>query len=155
MTAPRDHREAADTQPRSARRESWVTPLAAAFALGGIGLRVYQFLQDRSLHIDEAALALNIRDRTFAGLLAPLDYGQTAPIGYLWVQKAVMLAFGESEFVLRAFPLAAGIAAVVLFAYLARRVLPSHLLAPAIAIFAFGRYSIYWASDLKPYSIDL
>ena len=53
----------------------------------GIALRLWQYLADASLWVDEAALARNIVDRSPAGLLAPLDYGQAAPWGFLLIEK--------------------------------------------------------------------
>lgn len=70
----------------------------------GILLRLAQYLYNRSLWIDEAALALNIRDRSFSELFYPLDYAQAAPIGFLIVEKLFYQTLGHSEYVLRLFP---------------------------------------------------
>jgi hypothetical protein len=123
--------------------------------LSGAGLRLYQYFANRSLFIDEAALALNVRERSFAQLLAPLDHAQTAPIGFLWLEKAIMLVLGQSEYALRMPALLAGLLSLPLFLALARRVLPAHLLGAAMATFAFGEYLIYWSSDAKPYALDV
>lgn len=154
-TDPPGHPEAAPPAPPAASRWSWITPFAAAVAISGILLRLIQFFYNRSLYIDEAALALNVRDRPFLELLDPLQWGQTAPIAFMWLQKALLVVFGDGEMVLRAIPLLAGILSVPLFMLVARRALPVHLRTPAIAIFAFSPYPIHWASDAKPYSVDL
>ena len=43
-----------------------------------VGLSSYQFLNNRSLWLDEASLALSIVNRNYFELLFPLDYGQVA-----------------------------------------------------------------------------
>ena len=45
-------------------------------------------------------------------LAQPLDYAQSAPIGFLFAQK-VMVNFGSGELWLRAIPFAASLAALV------------------------------------------
>ncbi len=61
--------------------------LLYSITLLGISLAIYQFFYNRSLWNDEAALALNIIDKSFSQLLQPLDYKQVAPIAYLFVEK--------------------------------------------------------------------
>ena len=46
----------------------------------GIFLRLFQYLHNRSLWLDEASLALNLIEKTFSELLQPLDYGQMARV---------------------------------------------------------------------------
>ena len=43
-----------------------------------VGLSSYQFLNNRSLWLDEASLAKSIVNRNYFELLFPLDYGQVA-----------------------------------------------------------------------------
>jgi hypothetical protein len=50
----------------------------------GVLLRVLRYYANRPLWLDEAALANNIRDLSFAGLTKPLAWGHGAPIGFLW-----------------------------------------------------------------------
>jgi len=50
-------------------------------------LRVVEFARDRPLWLDEAMLALNIAARSFAQLARPLDYDQSAPVAYLWLER--------------------------------------------------------------------
>jgi hypothetical protein len=125
------------------------------FVAAGIGLRLYQYLWNRSLFLDEAALALNLRDRSFLEMLQPLDHAQFGPAGLLLLQKALVTLFGGSEYVLRAPILVAGIAALVLFAMLARRILPARVAWLAVALLAVAQYPIFWSTDSKSYGIDL
>src|SRR5688572_28681353 len=85
--------------------------LAVGLALGvGAALRLFALGSGASLYVDEAMLALNIGTRSLSGLLRPLDYGQTAPIAFLWAERLVVALAGMSEVSLRAIPFLAGIA---------------------------------------------
>ena len=85
-----------------------------ALGLGavGIALRLYAFVVNNSLFVDEAALTRNILDRPWRMLLVPLDFAQVAPPGFLLTEKAVVTMFGSSEQALRLFPLICGLASV-------------------------------------------
>ena len=64
--------------------------IAWAFVGLGIVIRTIRFLLNFPLWPDEAYLAHNYLDRGYLDLLRPLDYGQVAPLLYLWVQKTVV-----------------------------------------------------------------
>ena len=78
--------------------------IAAIAILVGIALRVIEFARDRPLWLDEAMLSLNIASRSFAQLARPLDYDQTAPVLYLWIEGSLVTLGGVSERSLRALP---------------------------------------------------
>lgn len=126
-----------------------------ALVLFGAALRIYAYAGNPSLWLDEAALAQNIIGRSFVGLLAPLDRQQVAPLGFLWLEKAAVSLFGTSEYALRLVPLLASLATLPLFALVARR-----LLAPIAAIFALALFAtatplLYFAAEMKQYSLDV
>src|SRR6188768_2697709 len=131
----------------------WQFLTVAAVAAGAL-LRAIQYFANSSLWVDEAALSRNILDRSFAQLTQPLDYAQSAPIGFLIAQK-VMANFGGNEFALRAIPFAASLAALVLFAFVVRRLLTEFGQAMAVAAFALGSPFVYFAAQAKPYSTDV
>jgi hypothetical protein len=109
----------------------------------------------RGLQLDEAMLYLNLAERSFAGLLAPLDWNQGGPILFLWIEKALVSAFGGSEAVLRLWPELMGTGALILFALWAwRRLRPIEAVA-ATALLAIGRYPILYTVFAKQYSTDL
>lgn len=60
-----------------------------------------------------------------------------------------------SEYTLRTPALLAGIATLILFMFVARRVIPGSMAAMATAAFALSEFPIFWASDAKPYALDL
>jgi hypothetical protein len=61
--------------------------LTVAILAAGVVLSLAQFLFNRSLWWDEAAMALNIIHRSSAELLQPLDYAQSAPVLFLQILK--------------------------------------------------------------------
>ncbi|HEX4634102.1 MAG TPA: hypothetical protein VH163_09725, partial [Gemmatimonadales bacterium] len=58
--------------------------LVAILVIGAVA-RLVPYFRRPSLSIDEAMLSLSIASRSLAGLVHPLDYGQTAPPLYLWL----------------------------------------------------------------------
>src|SRR5262245_60434321 len=121
----------------------------------GAAARVWRWLADRSLWGDEGALAINLVERSPAALAAPLAHDQVAPIGFLWLEKAAALAFGESEYALRLLPLLASLAALPLFHRVARELLGRRDALLALALSAVSEPLVYYATELKPYSSDV
>jgi hypothetical protein len=121
----------------------------------GVVLRVWQYLLNRSLWLDEAYLALNLTHRSFFGLLKPLDFDQGAPLGFLWLEKAALQVFGSREYALRLLPLLAGVAALFLFYRLAKSTLPPVATAVALGLFALSPSLVYYSSEVKQYSLDV
>ena len=81
--------------------------------LGIILLILGQLISGRSFWEDEAALALNIHHRDWAGLMRPLDHNQVAPIGFLIGEKLFVSLFGDHDWNYRLFP--AILAAIAVF----------------------------------------
>lgn len=122
--------------------------------LFGITLRLRQYIANRSLWHDEANLALNIVNRTFAELLQPLDYDQGAPIGFLLITKTFTLLFGNEDYILRLTPILSGLIAT----YLAYRLAKEYLGAGGtlfLLLFAISWSLVYYSSDLKQYASDV
>ena len=129
--------------------------LPAALVVLGTGLRLRQYLVRRSLWNDEAALALNVVNRGYGGLLEPLDIDQGAPLGFLWGQRTAVNLFGNNEFALRLIPLLSGVAALVLVAALARRLLSPLATAVAVLLTALLGPLVYYSAEAKQYSTDV
>nr|CAA9221785.1 hypothetical protein AVDCRST_MAG63-537 [uncultured Armatimonadetes bacterium] len=128
---------------------------ALAIMLIGFALRLAGFLSNRSLWLDEAYLALNLMQRDFGELLQPLSYRQAAPVGFLLAADAATLLLGSGEQALRFVPLLAGLASLPLFWLLARRCLPAPEALGALGLFAGLPPLVYYASELKQYSLDV
>jgi len=124
--------------------------LTVVCVLGGIALRVRGYLiEPTGLWLDEASWAMRLFTR-------PLVESRLRPIGFLAISKLLAVVFSPSEVVLRAMPWTAGIAAVVLSPFLARRLFTgpaSRLL--FVAIIAFNPCAVDFAKEFKPYSIAL
>ena len=114
-----------------------------------------QYLFNRSMAPDETSLALNILDRSFSQLLLPLDYNQSAPVGFLLIEKLFVTLGGDSEYVLRLFPFLCGIAALFLFARIADKLLPPAAIPVALGLFGFSGVSIIFSSTVKQYACDV
>ena len=129
--------------------------LAWFLVLLGILVRTVQYLSNRSLWGDEVNLALNIIDRSYLELTQTLDYNQAAPLGFLWLEKLATQLFGNSEYALRLLPFIASLISLGVFYRLTRLYSSSLGGVIAIALFACGRYTLYFATELKPYSSDV
>jgi hypothetical protein len=121
----------------------------------GIALRILHYLQQRSLWLDEARLALNIASRSFPRLALPLDYDQSAPLVFLWAAKLATVVAGLSELSLRFVPLVASIGALLLMYPVAVRFLSPSGALWATAFLAFAPMQVYYANELKQYSLEL
>ncbi len=128
--------------------------IALVIILFGIILRLRQYIANRSLWLDEAMLALNIVSRSFVELTQPLSYNQGAPLGFLFVQKTVVQVFGNRDYILRLFPLMAGIAALLLFYEVANSYVNGAGVLVALGLFAVSSPLVYYASEVKQYSSD-
>ena len=132
----------------------WVPGATVAFLFLGVLLRFRQYLFDRSLWYDETLIALNIIARPIPRLIPPLDNHQGAPLGFLALEKAAVLAFGTNEYALRLVPLVAGVAALVLLYLLVRRILPPVATLASVGLFALSSQQIGYSTELKQYSMD-
>jgi hypothetical protein len=121
----------------------------------GAALRLWQYLANTSLWIDEAAVARNIIDRSPAALLQPLDYAQVAPPAFLLSEKALVTLLGSSEWALRLFPLLCGLLAIVLFWRVAALTLSGWAVPFAVGLFSLGTPLVYFSSQVKQYSTDI
>ena len=133
----------------------WIARLAWTLVGLGVLARVVRFAADRSLWRDECALAINVVERSFAGLLEPLDHAQVAPLGFLVLSKAMVAVFGSGEYALRLVPLAAGLGSLPLFFLMLREFLGRGEAAVALMLFAISEPLIFYSSELKQYASDV
>jgi len=122
----------------------------------GVGLRLWEYIFNRSLYLDEILLTRSIVGMPLGGLLTkPLLMDQVAPRGFLLVERLAVMVFGPSEWGLRLFPFLCGILSVILFRRLAERVLTGAGPALALFLFAIGVPLIRYGGDVKQYAVDI
>jgi hypothetical protein len=134
----------------------WTVLTISAVVVGAV-LRVHRYATAGWLSLDELFLASSILDRSLAHLLlGPLNWDQSAPLGFLVIQWAAARASGDAaELGLRAFSLLSSIAALIIFVRVARRHLSEPTATLAIALFALSPFLIYYAGEVKPYASDV
>ena len=130
------------------------------FVLIGIGLllRLKYYSENLSLWLDEAALALEILRRSFSEIFFVANYNQyspTAPVGFLLLEKSVIVFLGSSEWALRLVPLMCSVLSVFLFLPLARKYVRAEAVPAALASFALAGPLIYYSAQVKSYSCDV
>lgn len=126
-------------------------------AAGGLGVvaRLRQFTVDRSLWLDEAAIAMDLDERTIVESLTEVsDRNQMAPPGF-WVLEHLVSEISRTEEMLRAVPLLAGLFLVGLSCWYALRHLES-LVAQLTLVLGVGLSPslVFYATELKQYGIE-
>jgi hypothetical protein len=143
----------------TAARPAVLTVTAAwlVWVVAGAGalLRLAELLSGRSLWLDESYLALNVLERGWAEHFSRLDFGQGAPPGFLLLMEASSALFGHGEVALRLPAFLCALAALVLFAGVARRLLPPVAAVVAVALFALLEPLVRYAAEVKQYSADV
>lgn len=132
---------------------SFTTILYIIIIALGVLFRVGSYIQDRTLWYDEAMLASGIIQRGFSGLFEPLDYSQSAPIGFLFIVKSFISVLGSSQRVLRLYSFLTGLMSIRLFYLFIKK---SGFKRPLIGAAFYATVSplIYYATELKPYMPD-
>jgi FtsH-binding integral membrane protein len=128
--------------------------MPVAFVIAAAVLDFHQLFGAAPLWLDEEMIALNFRDRSFSELGGRLWLEQSAPYGWLVVQRAVLLTLGSSEVALRLVPTLFGIATYVAALWIAKR----WLTRPAGLVFVLmcilGRALSHYRVEVKHYSGD-
>ncbi len=120
----------------------------------GIILRLVVFAQNRNLFIDEANVARNVYERSFAGLAQPLSYEQYAPPVFLWVVKLCALLSGYGERALKLYPLLSGLLTLWLLYKILLMLDVRRALWYPLILLATGFIYLRYATELKQYSSD-
>lgn len=121
----------------------------------GVALRLRAYLFDRSLWLDELFLWSTLGEARLARAWEPLGEGQVAGPGFVFLAQLSRLVLGDSESALRALPLVAGVLALPWFATVLRSTTSGLATLLGVWLLALSPHAIYYASDFKPYSLDL
>ena len=127
---------------------AWIAILAGAAA------RVWALSHRGSLWLDEAELSLNVMTRSFGALAQPLDWGQIAPVGYLWLERAVAAHADVPDRWLRIVPWCAGVALPWLLWQLGRRIVGTGVGALSAVTAAGSLLALRYSTEAKPYATD-
>jgi hypothetical protein len=120
----------------------------------GIGLRAYHYLRQPSVWHDEAALLVNVLEKGFSDLLGPLTYSEASPPLFLWVERAMALAFGDGVQALRFLPFATSCGALLILAFIGRRTVGQTACVLALFLMACSNRLLWHSCEAKPYAID-
>jgi hypothetical protein len=141
--------------PRTDHRSSKVTIAIVVTAIvTGVALRAIELSQGRPLWLDEAMLGLNIASKSFGELARPLDYDQSAPLLYLWLERLVVSIAGVGERSLRTIPFVAGVLLVPGTWLVMRRVAGVTAAALATVLVALSVTLISFTAEAKQYGVD-
>jgi hypothetical protein len=128
---------------------------AAILVSGGL-VSLIQFLFNRSLWEDEAALALNIIHKSSLELLKPLDYYmQVAPTLFLQIEKLFSMILPNTEYGLRLFPLLCFWASIYLFYRIVKWLDSAYAIVTALSFFCLGYMFVFYSSEVKQYMSDV
>lgn len=121
----------------------------------GAALRLWHYVRNPSVWHDEAALILNVLHQGYAECWGPLIHAEAAPPLFLWLEKAVIGALGDSTYALRLLPLLASLGTLFLVADLARCLLRPWAAVGAVALLAVSDHLLWHACEAKPYAVDV
>lgn len=121
----------------------------------GIILHIVPFFYNRALWVDEANLASSLFTRDFGNMISsPLDFGQSAPIGWLYIVKTIVEVFGKSRTSLRIWSLISSFLCMVVFYLLMKKKCNTNYILFFIAIFLLTDKYIYYGNEAKSYMSD-
>jgi hypothetical protein len=129
--------------------------IAALTALVGAGLLLYCEWTARPLWVDEEMLLLNVRDRGFAGLAGPLWLDQSAPLGWLALERLVLLTLGSGERAVRLVTVLFGMATLATAVWIGRRWMTPVGAAILALLCSIGQWMVFFTLELKHYSADM
>lgn len=126
--------------------------LALAF---GIGVRLWLWWADRPFWRDEAALVQSLDSYSVGQLLGPLADAQSAPPGWLLVERGIVTVLGDGERAYRLLPLALGCGTLVLLAILADRLVTRRwtVVVPVLLASTLSELAFY-TTQAKQYTAD-
>jgi hypothetical protein len=125
-----------------------------AIVIAAAVLDLHQLFGAAPLWLDEEMIALNLRDRSFAELGGRLWLEQSAPYGWLILQRAIMLTLGTSEIALRLVPTLFGIGTYLTALWIGRRWLTWAASLALVLLCVFGHAFSHFRVEVKHYSGD-
>jgi hypothetical protein len=136
---------------------AWRAALLGTSALALVAFTavdVYQWLAALPLWVDEEMIALNVRDRSVAGLAGPLWMGQSAPFGWLVLERAALTLFGTGEAAVRALALLFGLAGIGTAVWVGRRWMRPIGAAVFVLLYWISSWLAHYRFEVKHYTAD-
>ncbi len=126
-----------------------------AVIAAGVVTSFRMLLAGHSLWWDEAALARSLSLRSLFSLAAsPLDLVQSAPVGWLYLNKLLTIVFGNTDLVLRLLSVAAYLGILILLGLLLSQVFSSHFTLAGVAFAASMPLLLQYSIMFKPYIFE-
>ncbi|MDD2235761.1 MAG: glycosyltransferase family 39 protein [Kiritimatiellae bacterium] len=137
----------------------WVGDLLIGLVVWqGFVLRLRQYFFNRSLWLDEAFIAVAIRDGSWReACIPPLEYSHVVPPLFAACSKLVISVLGPQDYIFRLIPLFFGCAALVLFYYLVREIFSRRFLPVffSVLLFSCSPTLLYYSTEFKQYIGDV
>ena len=112
-------------------------------------------LVGRTLWLDEAMLAISLNKRSLFELcMSPLEWNQSAPVGYLLMIKIIISLLGNSEFVFRLFSIFAYVILLAAFYVVVKRIVKLEYPMLCTAGLANVAFLLEYSNMFKPYICD-
>jgi hypothetical protein len=135
-------------------RESQYSALVLSICLTTVQF-VYICSVGRVVWLDEAMLVRNLQDRNFISLLEPLDYGQTAPLPYLILCKAVLFVTHNADFLRAVSFMFAILGLYLLNQWLIVKEVPNIEKAHLLLVVCMHPWFVRYSTEIKPYILDV
>jgi hypothetical protein len=132
-----------------------ITRLVQLIVILGLMVRGYHYFREPDLWHDEAALLLNVVDKSPSEMFGKLNHHEASPPFFLVIERWAYDLFGGSLLSLRLFPFIASCAALLLFVRVAYAALSVQAVPWAVALFAFSDRILWHTCEAKPYAIDI
>ena len=129
---------------------AWVIAAVAA----GIAFRVALYVRVPDVWHDEAAMIVNVVERTYLQLLQPLTYHEAAPPLFMWMQRWIAEHVGDGLWALRLVPFVASVGALLLLVP-ATRMLRDGAAPVAMLLMACSPRLLWHSAEAKPYAVDV
>jgi peptidoglycan/LPS O-acetylase OafA/YrhL len=127
--------------------------IAGAIGLG-VFLRLWHYVRNPDVWLDEAALLVNVVERSYASLLTPLLWHEAAPPLFLWAQRWLAVNVSDSTWGMRLLPFLAACATLIVFLPLTR-LIDRKMVPVAVLLVASSVKFIDHAVEAKPYALDV
>lgn len=127
---------------------------AVLMALAGAATLIYWWRVARPLWVDEEMLGLNLRWRSFSELGGALWLDQSAPLGWLALERTALLLFGVDERGARALTVVWGLGTLATAVWVGHRWMGRPAAAVLAALCSVGPWIVFFTLELKHYSAD-